>query len=444
MTAYELRKERLVAEIAAAPAGAVRLGKQTSNLFRDRQRTSARTLNVHDFNNVLEVNPEQAWVDVEGMTTYEDFVDGTLPHGVMPAVVPQLKTITIGGAISGIGIESSSFKYGLPHETVLEMDILLGHGEVVTCAPDNEHKDLFFGFPNSYGTLGYILKLKALTVEVKPYVEIEHARCNNAEEFFKTVAQSCRSNVDFVDGSVFTEHEMYVTTGRFVDDAPYASDYTYLDIYYQSIRKKEKDYLTAHDYIWRWDTDWFWCSKNLYVQNPFMRRLLGRKRLNSRNYTKVMRWNARWGVTRRLNRLVGNRPESVIQDVDIPIENAAEFLAFFQREIGIKPIWICPIGGYDKSAAYDLYPMNTDKLYINFGFWDVVRNRQKHPAGYYNRLIEKKVAELGGIKSLYSDCYFSEQEFWSIYNRERYEDLKARYDPQARLKNLYQKVVLKQ
>ncbi len=444
MTAYELRKERLVAEIAAAPAGAVRLGKQTSNLFRDRQRTSARTLNVHDFNNVLEVNPEQAWVDVEGMTTYEDFVDGTLPHGVMPAVVPQLKTITIGGAISGIGIESSSFKYGLPHETVLEMDILLGHGEVVTCTLDNEHKDLFFGFPNSYGTLGYILKLKALTVEVKPYVEIEHARCNNAEEFFKTVAQSCRSNVDFVDGSVFTEHEMYVTTGRFVDDAPYASDYTYLDIYYQSIRKKEKDYLTAHDYIWRWDTDWFWCSKNLYVQNPFMRRLLGRKRLNSRNYTKVMRWNARWGVTRRLYRLVGNRPESVIQDVDIPIENAAEFLAFFQREIGIKPIWICPIGAYDKSAAYDLYPMNTDKLYINFGFWDVVRNRQKHPAGYYNRLIEKKVAELGGIKSLYSDCYFSEQEFWSIYNRERYEDLKARYDPQARLKNLYQKVVLKQ
>lgn len=444
MTAYETKKQKLIAEIASAPAGEVRLGKQTSNLFRERQSTDSRTLDVKDFNNVLDVNPEQAWVEVEGMTTYERFVDGTLAHGVMPAVVPQLKTITIGGAISGIGIESSSFKYGLPHETVLEMDVLLGHGEVVTCTPDNEYKDLFFGFPNSYGTLGYLLKLKALTVAVKPYVEIQHTRCNNAMEFFKTISQSCRSDADFIDGSVFSENELYVTTGRFVDEAPFTSDYTYLDIYYQSIRQKERDYLTIHDYIWRWDTDWFWCSKNLYVQNQFIRRLLGKQRLNSRSYTKVMRWNTRWGITRGLNRLVGNHPESVIQDVDIPIDNAAEFLAFFQREIGIKPIWTCPIGAYDKSVAFDLYPMDTDKLYINFGFWDVVRNRSNHPAGHYNRLIEKKVVELDGIKSLYSDSYFAEQEFWSIYNRERYENLKSRYDPQGRLKNLYQKVVLKQ
>ncbi|MDH3693174.1 MAG: FAD-binding protein [Gammaproteobacteria bacterium] len=444
MLDYTHKKERLVAEIAAAPAGGVRLGKQTSNLFRERQRTGGHTLDVKDFNNVLEVNPEQAWVEVEGMTTYERFVDGTLSHGVMPAVVPQLKTITIGGAISGIGIESSSFKFGLPHETVLAMDVLLGHGEVVTCTPDNDLKDLFYGFPNSYGTLGYILKLKTLTVAVKPYVEIHHTRCNNAMEFFETIAQSCCSDADFVDGSVFSENEVVVTTGRFVDEAPFTSDYTYLDIYYQSILQREQDYLTIYDYIWRWDTDWFWCSKNLYAQNQFMRRLLGRQRLNSRTYTKVMRWNTHWGITRRLNSLVGNHPESVIQDVDIPIDNAAEFLAFFQREIRIKPIWICPIGAYNKSAVFDLYPMNTNKLYINFGFWDVVRNRQNHPAGHYNRLIEKKVAELGGVKSLYSDSYFTEQEFWSIYNREHYEYLKSRYDPQARLKNLYQKVVLKQ
>ena len=48
-----------------------------------------------------------------------------------------------------------------------------------------------------------------------------------------------------------------------------------------SIRERQIDYLPARDYVWRWDTDWFWCSKNLYAQNPVVRRLFGPSRLNS-------------------------------------------------------------------------------------------------------------------------------------------------------------------
>ena len=76
-----------------------------------------------------------------------------------------------------------------------------------------------------------------------------------------------------------------------------------------------------------------------------MRRLLGRERLNSRTYTRWMRWNARWQLTQRLARWRGRYRESVIQDVDIPLPRAAEFLAFLQREIGILPIWVCPLRG---------------------------------------------------------------------------------------------------
>ena len=49
----------------------------------------------------------------------------------MPAVVPQLKTITLGGAVAGVGIESSSHRHGLVHDTMLELDVLLGDGRVV-------------------------------------------------------------------------------------------------------------------------------------------------------------------------------------------------------------------------------------------------------------------------------------------------------------------------
>ena len=106
------------------------------------------------------------------MTTYEHLVDATLPHGLMPLVVPQLKTITLGGAVTGLGIESSSFRNGLPHESVLEMEVLTGDGRVVVARPDNEHADLFHGFPNSYGTLGYALRLKIELEPVRPYVRL--------------------------------------------------------------------------------------------------------------------------------------------------------------------------------------------------------------------------------------------------------------------------------
>ena len=443
MNGYEPRKAQLINTLRTYRSAPIGLGKTTSNLFRDRKQTAKTRLDVRNFNHVLHIDKEKMFVEAEGMTPYETLVEATLRHGVLPTVVPQLKTITLGGAAAGVGIESSSFKYGLVHETLLEMEILLADGCTEICTPDNKHSDLFYGFPNSYGTFGYALKLKVRTVPVKPNVQLSHIRHTDAKEYFIDLEQRCRETGDFIDGVVFGPREMYITMGKFVDHAPFISDYTFKNIYYQSIRKKETDYLTTLDYIWRWDTDWFWCSKNLFAQNPVVRRLIGKSRLNSKTYTKIMRWNSKWGFIRKINALLGIHSESAIQDVDVPVERAAEFLGFFQREIGITPIWICPTRAYDKNVQFHLYRMNPDTLYINFGFWDVVRGRTKRPPGYYNRKAENKVSELGGIKSLYSDVYYPPDEFWRIYNKKVYDNLKAKYDPRGRFKNLYDKTVLK-
>jgi len=102
---------------------------------------------------------------------------------------------------------------------------------------------------------------------------------------------------------------------------------------------------------------------------------------------------------------------------------------------------MCPIRAPDPSRVFSLYPLRAGTTYVNFGFWDVVRDRIERPLGYYNRKIEHKVAELGGIKSLYSDSYFTEQEFWATYNRETYLALKRKYDPNSALGDLYAKCV---
>src|SRR5688572_28421221 len=160
MISYDTLRSGLQAQLAALPPGApVRLGKKTSNLFRTRSATSSPRLDVSGFDGVLSIDPVARTADVLGMTTYEHLVDATLPYGLIPLVVPQLKTITLGGAVTGLGIESTSFRNGMPHESVLELDILTGAGEVVTASP-GEHADLFRAFPNSYGTLGYAVRLR--------------------------------------------------------------------------------------------------------------------------------------------------------------------------------------------------------------------------------------------------------------------------------------------
>jgi FAD/FMN-containing dehydrogenase len=432
---HQRRIATLASEIDQARTRGERIGlrKSTSNLFRHRSSAGKHLIDVRGFKQCLNVDPQRMTADVEGMITYEALVDQTLKYGLLPAVVPQLKTITVGGAVSGLGIESSSFKFGLVHETIEKMEILLGDGRLVTCSC-REHSDLFFGFPNSYGTLGYALRLTVRLIPAKPFVHLTHTRFIDPESYFARIAERANSAVDYLDGTVFSSREMYLTEGEFVDQAPAVSDYTYMDIYYKSIQRKSEDWLTAKDYIWRWDTDWFWCSKHFHVQNPSVRRWV-KWGLNSRTYQRIMRLSysilADSGGT-----------ESVIQDVDIPIGKAPAFFEFLLSEIGITPVWMCPFKTRDATRTWDLSPLQPGQLYVNFGFWDVISST--HEKGYFNREIERKTMELGGAKGLYSSAWYDEAEFWSIYDQPRYTQLKQTYDPHGVFPDLYSKCVHRQ
>ena len=447
MTRYEEKKAQLLDALAAdrANGGAgAGLAKATSNLFRDRAPRPRPRIDLSRFNEVVRVDRAAGTVEAEGMTTFADLVDATLAHGAMPRVVPQLKSITLGGAVAGVGIEASSFRYGLVHDTIASMEVLTGDGRIVTCTPANEHRDLFHGLPNSYGTLGYALKLSAHLTPVKPFVALEHRRYADPAALFAAMAALVDDTaLAFLDAVAFARDVLVLTQGRFADVAQQVSDYTYEHIYYRSLLERATDSLTVRDFLWRWDTDWFWCSKNFGAQRPWLRRLLGPKRLNSVTYQRIMRWNSRWKLGAAWERMRGIHAESVIQDVDIPLEGAAEFLAFLHAEVGILPIWLCPLRVPAADPPFPLYPLQAGALYINFGFWDRVASRQARPPGHVNRKIERKVSELRGLKSLYSDSYFTPDEFWSAYRKPAYDALKERYDPEHVFGDLYAKCVLR-
>src|SRR5690242_10835292 len=446
---------------AALPAGApVRLAKRTSNLFRfrepapkapgrrgERRTGSAAGLDASPFSRVLHVDPAARAAVVGGMTTYEDLVDATLPHGLMPLVVPQLKTITLGGAVTGLGIESTSLRSGLPHESVTAMEILTGDGRVITATAEGEHAGLFRGFPNSYGTLGYALSLTIELEPVAPYVHLRHFAFTTPEAAMEAVAQVAAEGslhghrADFIDGTAFGLDEIYLTVGAYSEVAPWRSDYNGQNVYYQSVRGPREDFLTIRDYLWRWDTDWFWCSRPFGVQHPLIRRLWPRRYRRSDVYRSLVAFDRRHGLSDALNAKRGHLPrEVVIQDVEIPVDRGAAFLRFFAAEVGMSPVWLCPLR-LRSDSSWPLYPLNPGEVYVNFGFWGTVPLPHGRSDGYHNRLIEAEVGALGGHKGLYSTSFYSEEEFWAAYNGPAYARLKSAYDPEGRLSGLYEKCV---
>jgi FAD/FMN-containing dehydrogenase len=440
--------ERLLASYRAVPAAApVRLAKRTSNLFRSRAATGAPGLDTSGLTGVIGIDAEARTADVAGMCTYEDLVAATLPLGLAPLVVPQLKTITLGGAVTGLGIESTSFRNGLPHESVLEMDVLTGAGEIVTASP-HEHADLFRAFPNSYGTLGYAVRLRIELEPVEPFVALAHLRFHSLAELVATMDRIVATGthdgtrVDFLDGVVFSADEGYLCLGVQTGVSGPVSDYTGQRVFYRSIRHGDgaaHDRLTIHDYLWRWDTDWFWCSAAFGAQHPLVRRVWPKRYRRSRSYGTLMRLERRFDIGNRLERLKGRPPrERVIQDVEIPIARTTEFLDWFLQNVPIEPIWLCPLR-LRGDERWPLYPLETDRTYVNVGFWSTVPVGATE--GEANRRIERRVSELDGHKSLYSDAFYPRDEFDRLYGGDAYRAVKQRYDPDSRLLDLYAKAV---
>ncbi len=446
---HERSVDALIASYAAiSPGDPVRLAKRASNLFRPRSTTNAPGLDVRGLDGVITVDiaaDGSATADVQGMCSYETLVDELLPLGYIPQVVPQLRTITLGGAVTGLGIESTSFRSGLPHESVVEMDVLTGSGEVVSAAPDGEYSDLFEAFPNSYGSLGYATRLRIQLEKVPGFVSLRHVRFDDATSAAKAVTDIVEAGshdgtrVDAIDGTSFDPDEIYLTLAEFVSDEAPVSDYAGMDVYYRSIQQRNTDVLTMYDYLWRWDTDWFWCSGAFGAQNRWARRIWPRRFRRSDVYHRLLGLDAKLGVSGVLNRLKRvPAVEKVIQDVEVPVEALPEFLAWFDAEVGMRPVWLCPLR---TTRPWPIYPLRPGETYVNVGFWGQVEVPAGSPPGMVNRRIEEKVHALGGHKSLYSEAFYDQKTFDQLYGGDVLAAVRARYDPDARLSTLYEKTV---
>jgi len=438
--AFGDRRARLLAGLAAR-TGPLRLKKRTiSNLFRYGARGGRRGgVDLSGFNHVLELDRTARTLEVEGLATYEAIVDHTLPHGLVPLITPELKHITIGGATVGIGIESNGFRYGFVHDGLLEAEVLLADGRIVVATANNEYADLFRALPNSYGTLGYILRAKIRLMPAAPRVHLETSAFADPGALVDALrAATERSDVDFVESLMLSRDRLFLTQARFVERAPATADIVRQNIFYRLIARAGDFYLTTRDYLFRYDPDWFW---NVPETGPYrlFRRFAPASLRNSGFYKRYT------AAKHRLLGLLPSRPsdeEPLIQDWEVPWERAADFLRFAldNADLAGKPWVATPIRALSSPT---LYPVRPGALYFNLGCYCHVKKRPGDGDYFHTRLLDRKCFELGGIKMLYSSTFLDEPEFDRIYNGAGYRAVKSRYDPDGTLGTLYQKCVLR-
>lgn len=384
---------------------------------------------IGDLTDIIEIDAKNKICTAEAGVSFCDLVKKTLPLGLMPYVVPELKTITIGGAVSGCSIEAMSYRYGGFHHSCLEYEYIDANGNIRTCSPQKD-ADIFEMLHGSYGTIGILTKLKFKLHEAKPFVKMTYPKFDNFNDFWNFLQERCRlGDYIFVDAIIHNKNKFVACLGEMVDTAPYISKYEWLNIYYKSTLEKDEDYLSMQDYFYRYDAECHWLTRTVPVlENKIVRFFFGKIYLGSTNLIKLSKRLASILKTKK-------RPDVVV-DVFVPSQNFSKFYDWYEHYFDFYPLWIVP---YRTPQIYPWINPNhaaktNDKFYIDCAIYGKPNCEEKVD---YSELIENKIFELGGIKTLISRNHYTEERFWEIYNQPAYTAIKTKTDPENRFGTIY-------
>ena len=386
--------------------------------YRD-QKLDLSTLDA-----VIDVDLTGRRCTAEPGVTFVDIVAATLPHGLVPYVVPELETITLGGAVSGCSLESMSFEVGGFHDNCRSYELLTGQGELVRCGPQDEDPLLFGMMHGSFGTLGILTELTFRLCPAAPYVRVAYERHADAASYLASIAEHARKrDMDFMDGIIHGPDLYVLSLGRFEQEAPYTHRYDWVTPYYKTTTRRAEDWFKTPDYFFRY-------NRGVTTARPSS--FLGRLLLG-----RVIDSNVMMRMADRFNRLMTLERVGVTVDLFIPHSRCEEFIAWYWREFGPHPLWCVPYRPAEPypwiSSAH--HERVSDEMYVDLAIYGFTPDDGRN----YYRLLEEKLHEVGGIKTLIAPNYYGEQEFWQVFNRDNHFAVKARTDPDGLFRDLYTK-----
>jgi cytokinin dehydrogenase len=141
---------------------------------------------------ILHVDREAERVDVEGGVVWRDLTHFLKRFGLVPRVLTNNLGVTIGGTLSIAGIGVASFKYGSQGDNVLEMDVVTGAGELVTCSPE-ANSDLFWSAIAGLGQVGIIVRARLKLRRMKSMTRTYYLLYDDIHRFLEDAKQAMDS-----------------------------------------------------------------------------------------------------------------------------------------------------------------------------------------------------------------------------------------------------------
>lgn len=410
----------------------------STNSTRIQSFEKDKMVDVSDLNEIIHLDLEAQTVIVEPNVSMDALVNTTLRRGLVPPVIPEFPGITVGGAIQGGAGESSSFKWGFFSQTTNWVEYVVGDGSVIKASP-KENPDLFYGAAGSCGSLGVITGVEIKLIPAKKYVRLKYTPVANFESAVQTLAEEGKNVHDFIDCIMFTPYSGMVITGSMSNEkvgkiqrfSRARDQWYYLHVQeLNNTRVAVTETVPLRDYLFRYDRGAFWVGRYAFdlFGVPFtrLRRFILNPILHTRKLYQALQES-------------GASQQYFVQDLTVPIEKCVGFLRYVDKKIGTYPLWLCPVKPEPRSPL--LCNGIAAPLTINIGIWGPrIDNYEEFKR--FNRDVEKELVKYGGKKWMYAHAYYTEREFWDIYDKEWYTALRSRYHATS-LPDIYSKVVVK-
>jgi len=426
----------------------------------DYKRVSHSKVDLSSLRSIIMFDKKEKIIKVEPMVTICQITRTTLPASLSIPVVSDLDDLTVGGLINGFGIGASSFKYGSFSEMVISMEIVLADGQVVIAKEDNEYSDLFYGVPWSQGTLGILVSAEIKLIRVPQYVKVTYKPIKGVDATcLRGVSEKLgltndRSTLG-VEGIIYNPANAVIVIGEYCSllEATRAGNvrnsigWWFKPWFYQHAktaldRGQFTEYIPIKEYYQRHRRSYFWGCKLII---PFADRWWFRCALG-------------WLMPPNIFLLKATQTEAMrnyyhsmllIQNVLVPDHKLHDALQFIHREMEIYPIWVCPIRlfyhGVKTMVCLEKIDNNTDRdnsqVYSNIGICcaPAAVQRDVFNCSEAVKTLEEWVTEHHGFQSHLGVTELSEVNFWRMFNREHYQQCRAKYGAAGTFMNVYDK-----
>ena len=397
------------------------------------------SVDISLLNDILEINEEEHYALVEPNVTLDRLISQTLEAGLVPPVVPELPGITCGGAVIGGAGESSSYKVGLFDDNCFEYEIVLGNGEVIT-ASNTHNSDLFYALPWSYGTLGLLSLIKMKLVPARPYVHLRYCSFETYDDAISCMKQeSHKGEHTFIDGIVYSQTKTVVMLGTFSDNIglpiqtfsrphdpwfyEHAHEVTRHTAHYEEL-------IPITDYLFRYNRNGFWMGKVFFefLHIPYTK-------LTRKLFSPYLNARALFDAVQKLNLTRSFFIHDYVTDFDA----AADLIAYADRIVGIYPIWLCPIRTFHVTEKISPTNVSREGIVLDIGIYGRSKKYTADKLGTNNK-IERYATAHKSMKVLYSEVFYPEDEFWTLYDKAAYTSIRRKYHAEEVFPDLWHKV----